>query len=156
VEEDVRRVSVENRIEQLAWVVLRAADRMQSRGSTARLVVPRAPEVAEEMGMELTDAQLLSVGEYLVDHGYITPADLSLTWGAYTITPAGLKWLERDLSDEEGASKSALQAEVEEERRRLEEVERELDEEPPGAPERVAEGQERAEPRSWWRRMFGG
>jgi hypothetical protein len=56
-------------MEQLAWVVLRAANRSQAKSSTARLIVPRAPEVAEELGMDLTDAQFLSVEEYLLDHG---------------------------------------------------------------------------------------
>ena len=61
--------------EELAWVVLRAANRTQARGSTVRLVVPRAPEVAER--------------------GYVAALDIGLTRGAYTITPAGLRWLKR-------------------------------------------------------------
>ena len=84
-------MSVENQTEQLAWVVLRAANRTQAKGSTARLVVPRAPEVADELGRELTDAQFRSVEEYLLDHGYVADADIGLTWSAYTVTPAGLK-----------------------------------------------------------------
>jgi hypothetical protein len=184
VEEDVRRMSLENQTEQLAWVVLRAANRTQSRGSTARLVVPRAPEVADELGVELTDDQFVSVEEYLLDHGYVADADISLTWSAYTITPKGLKWLEanmpeplitdrvRELAEkpgEEEAFDSALRAELEEENRRMEEVERELDVKPLGAPETAAEEPERTEePRSstsgpqegaervpWWRRWFG-
>jgi hypothetical protein len=183
VEEGVRRLSLENQIEQLAWVVLRVVNRTQARGSTARLVVPRAPEVADEIGMQLTDDQFLSVEEYLLDHGYVVDADINLTWGAYTLTPAGLKWLEtslpeslltdpmRDLSERSGEQEAfglALQAELEAECRRMEEVERELDGESLGAPETAAAEQERAtprsstggpqegaEPRSWWRRMFG-
>src|SRR5215211_9531118 len=72
-------VSVGDEIEQLAWVVLRAANRRQAKSSTARLIVPRAPEVAEELGMDLTDAQFLSVEEYLQGHGYVVPADIGLT-----------------------------------------------------------------------------
>ncbi len=177
-------MSVETQTEQLAWVVLRAANRTQSRGSTARLVVPKAPEVAEEMGMELTDAQFRKVEEYLLDHGYVAEADIGLTWSSYTVTPAGLKWLgtrlpEPLLSDplrefakrrgEEKAFEWALRAELELERRRMEEVERELAEEYPGAPETAVEEPERTEgPRSstlgpqegaespWWKRVVGG
>jgi hypothetical protein len=184
VEEDVRRMSLENQTEQLAWVVLRAANRTQAKGSTARLVVPRAPEVADELGRELTDAQFRSVEEYLLDQGYVEDADIGLTWSAYTVTPAGLKWLEtglpeplltdrvRELAErpgEEEAFEAALRAELEEEHRRMEGVERELAEEPPGAQQTAVEEQERAEPRSgtgaaqveaerrsWWRRVFGG
>ena len=141
---------MENQIEQLAWVVLRAANRSQSKGSTVRLIVPRAPEVADEMSVELTDSQFRSVEEYLLDHGYVAEADISLAWSAYTLTPAGLKWLQTSLPeplltvrvqelaarpDEEEEFESALEAELEEERRRMEELERELDEEPPGAAE---------------------
>jgi hypothetical protein len=89
---------VEHQSAQLARVVLGAANRTQARGSTVRLVVPRAPEVAHETGMELTDCRLLSVEEYLQDRGYIVPANITLTRGAYTITPAGLRWLEEALS----------------------------------------------------------
>jgi hypothetical protein len=185
VEEDVRRMNLENQTEQLAWVVLRAANWTQAKGSTARLVVPRAPEVTDELGRELTDAQFRSVEEYLLDQGYVEDADIGLTWSAYTVTPAGLKWLEtglpeplltdrvRELAErpgEEEAFEAALRAELEEERRRMEGVERELTEEPPGAPQTaVEEEQKRAEPgsgtgaaqveaerRSWRRRVFGG
>jgi hypothetical protein len=99
VEEGVRGMSVMDGTEQLAWVVLHSANRTQSRGSTARLVVPRAPEAADELGRELTDAQLRSVEEFLLDHGYVADADIGLTWSAYTVTPAGLKWLETGLSE---------------------------------------------------------
>jgi hypothetical protein len=83
----------------LPWLVLRAANRSQAKGSTVRLIVPRAPEVAEELGMELTDERLLSVQEHLQQHGYVEPANIGLTWGAYTITPAGLRWLEEAQSE---------------------------------------------------------
>jgi hypothetical protein len=148
VEEGVRGMSVMDGTEQLAWVVLHSANRTQSRGSTARLVVPRAPEAADELGSELTDAQFRSVEEYLLDHGYVEDADIGLTWSAYTVTPAGLKWLEtglpepllpdrvRELAErpgEEKAFESALRAELEEDSRRMEEVDWELAEEPPEA-----------------------
>jgi hypothetical protein len=184
VVEDVRRMSLENQTEQLAWVVLRTANRTQAKGSTARLVVPRAPEVADELGRELTDVQYRLVEEFLLDQGYVADADIGLTWSAYTVTPAGLKWLEtglpeplltdrvRELAErpgEEEAFEAALRAELEEERRRMEGVERELAEEPPGAAQPAVEEQEwaepqsgtgaaqvEAEPRPWWRRVLGG
>ena len=108
--------------ERLAWVVLRAANRAQAKGSTARLVVPRAPEVADEMSVVLTDEQLVSVEVYLEERGYIVPTDLDLIWDAFTITPAGLGWLERPLYDRGAAFDSALRAEVEEACRQLEDV----------------------------------
>jgi hypothetical protein len=184
VEKVVRRVSVENSTEQLAWVVLRAANRAQARGSTVRLVVPRAPEVTNEMVIELTEAQLRTVEEYLLDLGYVADAGISLAWSAYTLTPAGLRWLETSLPeplladrvhelaarpDEDEAFESALRAELEEERRRMQDLERELGEEPSEVPENTTQEQKKAKPRSipgetqegadhgsWWRRVFGG
>jgi hypothetical protein len=82
--------------EELAWVVLRVANRMQARGSTARLVVPRAPEVAYEVGVELEEDRFLAAEEHLLQQSYVAPADISLSSASYyTITPAGLRWLER-------------------------------------------------------------
>ncbi len=157
-------------IEQLAWVVLRAANRSQAKSSTARLIVPRAPEVAEELGMDLTDAQFLSVEEYLQEHGYVVPADIGLTWGTYTVTAAGLRWLEassaersatnwlRELASkrsEEAAFESAIRAELEQEQHRMEEFERELGEvqqEPEDTEPRLRTGDtQTSEERPWWR-----
>jgi hypothetical protein len=137
---------VANDTEAQARVVLRTANRTQANGSSVRLVVPRAPEVAHEVGVELTEAQLLAVEEYLHHHGYVVPVDMSLSWGTYTITPAGFDWLEgggmpepsfsakdpvlelAERPSEEVALEAALRAELEEEQRRLEEFERELEE----------------------------
>jgi hypothetical protein len=116
VEEDVRGASSVNDTEQLAWVVLLAANRTQARGSTDRLIFPRAPEVAEELGMELTDAQLLSAEEHLHERGYVAPANIGLSWGAYTITPAGFSWLEEGLSEPPEPPTEASESEVEEPR----------------------------------------
>ena len=44
-------MTVADETEKLAWVVLLAANRTQAKGSTVRLIVPRAPEVAEELGV---------------------------------------------------------------------------------------------------------
>ena len=43
---------LEYETELLAWAVLRASNRTQARGTTVRLVVPRAPEVIYDLGME--------------------------------------------------------------------------------------------------------
>ena len=82
-----------NETELLAWAVLRAANRTQARGTTIRLVVPRAPEVAYDLDSEIAEERLLDVEEWLVERGYLVPADIGLVWGTYTITSAGLDWL---------------------------------------------------------------
>ena len=82
--------------EELAWVVLRAANRLQAKGSTARLVMPRAPEVAFEVAADgLRDELVLSAEDYLVERRYLVPDDLGLPRGTYTITREGYRWLER-------------------------------------------------------------
>jgi DNA-binding PadR family transcriptional regulator len=163
---------VANETELLAWVLLRAANRQQAKGSTVRLVVPSAPEVAYEVGVELPEARLLEVEEYLQDHGYIEPLDIGLTRGTYTITPAGLEYLDM------GASES-LEAPREETTELSERAEPRLstarlatrgtredtEKRPQGwIPRRLQRElievrkqlEERSEERSWWRRMFGG
>jgi hypothetical protein len=125
-------MSVMDGTEQLAQVVLRAANRTQAKGSTVRPIVPLAPEVAQELGMELDDDVLVAAEEYLLNRGYVVPANIGLSWGTYTITPAGFSWLEesspetstadrlRELAEkpgEEEAFESALRAELEEESR---------------------------------------
>ena len=114
--------------EQLAYLVLEAANRTQGKGTTVRLVVPRAQEVTNELDPTLAEHELLAAEEYLLERGQIAPANIGLTWGTYTITQAGLEWLEGGFTEEEAALESALRAEVEEESRRLKEFERELDE----------------------------
>jgi len=179
-------VTVADKTEQRARVVLHTANRTQAKGSTVRLVVPRAPEVAYELEPPLSEAELLAAEEYLLERGYLAPTNIGLRWGTYTITPAGFSWLEgglpepteqrlRELAEkpgEEVAFEAAIQSEVEEERHRMEELARELEEVPqklPGAEDKVAAEPERAESRlasgtfqtaseqlPWWRRMFGG
>jgi hypothetical protein len=137
----------------LPWLVLRAANRTQARGSTVRLIVPRAPEVAEDLGMELTEARLLSVEENLQAHGYVEPANIGLTWGTYTITPAGLRWLEEAPSESPQPPTEAPESVVEEPRR-----------ESPETPVERSRGRiwldaaspQEASERLWWRRVFGG
>ena len=77
---------------------MRTANRTQAKGSIARIVVPRDPEMVDELGREwgviTTDEDLLSAEEYLEEHGYLAPTDIGLTRGTYTITPAGLRWIE--------------------------------------------------------------
>ena len=138
----------------LPWLVLRAANRAQARGSTVRLIVLRTPEVAEELGMDLTDTRLLSVEEYLQEHGYVESANILSTWGTYTITPAGLRWLEEAPSEPPEQPTEAPESVVEEPgepyqnlSRRPEGEEAKLD---------AASPQEATERRSWWQRRFGG
>jgi hypothetical protein len=113
--------------QQLAWLLLETVDRMQGRGTSVRLVVPSDPEVARELEPPLAEHELLAAEEYLLERGYIAPTNLGLTWGTYTITPAGLSWIAEGLPW------------------------------PSEAPQTPATDKERAEPRrSQWRRVFGG
>jgi hypothetical protein len=138
----------------LPWLVLRAANRTQARGSTVRLIVLRAPEVAEELGMDLTDTRLLSVEEYLQERGYIESANIGSTWGTYTITPAGLRWLEEAPSEPPEQPTEVPESVVEEPG----EPHQNLSRRPEGEEARLdaASPQEATERVSWWRRVFGG
>jgi hypothetical protein len=80
--------------EQLAWLLLLTVDRTQAKGSVVRLIVPSDPEVARELDPPLSKNEILSAEKYLLDRGYIAPANIGLTWGTYTITSAGLGWLD--------------------------------------------------------------
>ncbi len=134
--EDVRKVSPE--AEQLAWLVLRTVNRTQAKSSTVRLAVPCDPEVAAQLPVAVTDEELLSAEEYLEAHGYLARADITLTRGTYTITPAGLKWLERGSPQQPEAAET-----VEEAPDRAE-------------PHSTTGGTQEGVRRPWWRRMFGG
>jgi hypothetical protein len=94
--------------EQAAWLVLQAVNRVQAKGSTVRLVAPRDPDIVEELGRELglgpTDEELLSAEDYLLEHSYIALTDLGVTRNVYTVTRAGLDWLEADLTAPRGKS----------------------------------------------------
>jgi hypothetical protein len=141
VEEGVRGVSVPDELELLAWAVLETVNEAQAKGSTVRLVVPRDPEVAEQLSVEPDDIRLLSVVECLEEHGYLARAAIRLTRGAYTITPAGFEWLKEGpptLSEEQPETA-------------MEEPVRVV--EPYPATVGTQTGSER---RSWWRRVFGG
>jgi DNA-binding PadR family transcriptional regulator len=160
---------VANETELLAWVLLRAANREQAKGSTVRLVVPSAPEVAYEVGVELPEARLLEVEHYLKDHGYIEAVDIGLTRGTYTITPAGLEYLDMGASEPLEASRREEATEPrlstarlstrgtrEDTEKRLQGwIPRRLQRELIEARKQLEE--ERSEERgSWWRRMFRG
>jgi len=94
VAQAVRSVILVDELEQLAWMILWTANRTQAKGSTARIVVPRAPEISYELEVPPTEDELLTAEEYLLDQGYVAPIDVGLTRGTYTITPAGLNWLD--------------------------------------------------------------
>ena len=123
--------------ERLAWLVLRAVNIIQAKGSTVRLAIPRDPEVIDELGIDVTEEQLLSAEEYLEDRGYLERADISLTMGTYTITPVGLKWLETGIP---GRPEAYETVEEQQGRGRLH----------PDVP-----GAHRPQRHAWWRRMFG-
>jgi hypothetical protein len=125
--------------EQLAWVVLRTVNRRQAKGSTARLVVPSDPEVASELGMDPDEDRLQTAVEYLLERGYIVPADIDLRRGTFAITPMGLKWLDKIPPEPLGASESvAGELERSEKKPRL-----------------ATGGTQEGVERPWWRRMFG-
>ena len=148
---------VANETEALALIVLRAANRTQAKGTTVRLVIPRAPEVAHEVGVELTEAQVLEVEEYLHQHSYLEPVDMGLTSRTYTITLAGLEWvntvgapgpLETPL---EGAGPRSVEGDTREdiETRQQGRVPRRLQ-------RGLAEARKQLGEQPWWRRVFGG
>ena len=124
--------------EQLAWLVLRTVNQTQTKGSTVRLAIPRDPEVVAQLPVAVTDEELLLAEEYLEGHGYLARAGITLSRGTYTITPAGLKWLERGSPQQLGATETIMEA-------------------PERAEPRPATGgaQESAR-RPWWRRIIGG
>lgn len=79
--------------EYYAWIVLRTVNRMQAKGSTVRIIVPRDPEVVSELSQELSlypSDDLPSAEEQLLECGYIAPADIGLIRGSYTVDRAGL------------------------------------------------------------------
>ena len=158
---------VANETELLAGALLRAVNRSQTKGSTVRLVVPRAPEVACELGMELPEARILEVEEYLQDYGYIEPVYIGLTRGMYTITPAGLEWLVMGASEplEATREEAAGPSECAELRPATKDSQLDIVKRPHGRiPRRLQREinkarkqlEERSEERGWWQRMFGG
>jgi hypothetical protein len=130
-----------NETELLAWAVLRAANRTQAKSTTVRLVVPRAPEVVYDLDMEIAEERLLRAEEWLVDRGYLAPADVVLTRGTYTITPAGLEWLRGGMPEPLEAPQKATENAAGPRRRR-----------PHPSAEENSEGRRG----SWWKRWFGG
>ena len=144
--------------EELAYLVLEAANRTQAKGTTVRLVVPRAPEVAHEVGVELTEAQVLEVEEYLHHHGYLEPVQMGLTSRTYTITPLGLEWVDMVgapgplEAPHEGANPRPAAGDTRED---IEVRQRGR------VPRRLQRGLDKArkqvgEERPWWSRVFGG
>jgi DNA-binding PadR family transcriptional regulator len=153
--------------ELLAGTLLRAVNRAQSKGSTVRLVVPRAPEVTYEVGMELPEDRLLEVEEYLQGHGYIVPVDIGLTRGTYTITPAGLEWLDMGASEPLEAldQEATAPSEWAEPRPATKDTREDIVKRPEGLiPRRLQRElnkarkhlEEGSKERGWWRRAFGG
>jgi hypothetical protein len=128
-----------NETELLAWAVLRAANTTQARGTTIRLVVPRAPDVAHDLDIEVPEERILEAEEWLVKRGYLAPTNVGLTWGTYTITPAGLEWLRGGMPEPLDAPQQAT-------------------EDAPGPkklPSGGADAPAASERVPWWRRMLG-
>jgi DNA-binding PadR family transcriptional regulator len=157
---------VVNETEQLAEAVLRAVNRAQAKGSTVRLVVPRAPEVAYEMDIELPEDRLMKVEEYLQDYGYIVPVDIGLPSGTYTMTPAGLEWLDAVASEQLEAPReeATRPSEWTEPRPSTNDTREDTEKRPQGRmPRRLQRElnkarkqlEERPKERGWRRRMFG-
>jgi hypothetical protein len=128
-----------NETELLAWAVLRAANRTQARSTTVRLVVPRAPEVVHNLDMEITEERIVDTEEWLVDRGYLVPADVVLTRGTYTITPAGFEWLRGGMPEPLEAPQKATE-----------------DAPAPKPTTGGAEASADSERVPWWRRVFEG
>ena len=123
--------------ERLAWLVLRAVNQTRTKGSTVRLAVPTDPEVDAQLPVAVTDEELLLAEEYLERHGYLARADITLTRGTYTITPAGLKWLERGSPQHPEGAETIAEA-------------------PYGTePHSATGGTHEGARRPWWRRVFG-
>ena len=122
--------------EQLAWFLLRAVNQTQTKGSTVRLAVPSDPEVVARVPEAVADGEVLLAEEYLEGHGYLALADITLSRGTYTITPAGLKWLER------GSPQQPEAAELIAERPEMAE------------PHSAGGGAQEGAQRPWWRRVF--
>jgi hypothetical protein len=128
----------ENETELLAWAVLRASNRTQARDTTVRLVVPRAPEIIDDLEIEVEEERIVEVEEWLVDRGYLTPADVVLTRGTYTITPVGLEWLRGPMPEP------------------LEATQRVTEDAPDARPSSgSADATAASERVPWWRRVFG-
>jgi hypothetical protein len=153
--------------ELLAGTLLRAVNRTQAKGSTVRLVVPRALEVTYEVGMELPEDRLLEVEEYLQNNGYIVPVDIGLTRGTYTITLAGLEWLDMDASEPLEALDQEATGPLEraEPPPATKDTREDIVKRPEGLiPRRLwremnmarKQLEERSEERDWWQRMFRG
>jgi hypothetical protein len=127
-----------NETELLAWAVLRAANTTQARGTTIRLVVPRAPDVAHDLDIEVPEERILEAEEWLVKRGYLAPTNVGLTWGTYTITPAGLEWLRGGMPEPLDAPQQATE-----------------DAPGPKLPSGGADAPAASERVPWWRRMLG-
>ena len=143
--------------EQLAYLVLEAANRMQGKGTTVRLIVPSVPEVTNELDPTLAEHELLAAEEYLLERGRIAPANIGLTWGTYTITQAGLEWLEEGVPEPLEAPHGGADP-----RPAAEDTREDIEVRQHGlVPRRLQRGLDEArkqlgEERPWWSRVFGG
>jgi hypothetical protein len=103
------------------------------------LVAPGDEEVIRQLDPALDEHELFAAEVYLRARGYIAWANLGLTSAVYTITTTGLDWLDEGFPWPSGALLAAG-----------EEPERAQPWSTSGGPH------EGAEPRSGWRKAFGG
>ena len=82
-------------VREIAGALLDTVNRLQAKGSTVRIVVPRSLEVARELGFDDPDTGAILVAQdWLEHHRYISRTDLGLSVETFTITPEGLYWIE--------------------------------------------------------------
>jgi hypothetical protein len=112
--------------------------------------------LGRERGVIPTDDDLLSAEEYLEEHGYLAPTDIGLTRGTYTITPAGLRWIEEESPRATETPHTAEEGPEATKPRRIPASGE--DRQGPESGTRVSEdrpGGGQGARRPWWRRVFG-
>src|SRR3712207_2241468 len=84
-------------VREITGALLETVNRLQAKGSTVRIVVPRSLEVARELGFDDPDTGAVLVAQdWLEYHRYISRTDLGLSVETFTITPEGLVHLHYD------------------------------------------------------------
>ncbi len=96
VEEIVRgRMKPTYRVQQRAWLLLRAAIRDRTKGRDEPVVVLRHPDVARRVGFE-PGSPGLAAERFLERRGYVRPVTVGTKPGAFGVTDSGTAWLEQD------------------------------------------------------------
>jgi hypothetical protein len=96
VEEIVRgRMKPTYRVQQHAWLLLRAAIRDRTKGRDEPVVALRHPDVARRVGFE-SGSPGLAAERFLERRGYVRPVTVGTKPGAFGVTDSGTAWLEQD------------------------------------------------------------